>query len=185
MKLKTDWLRNNCLQDPYFFGLGFIQLKIDLQTRLHFYTTRYTPIVSDTTVHNHRYNFISHVLKGEIINEIFSYEAGPSNYIHELVTCETNHTLSDADKNMFEVNLKVHHRHVIKEGQSYLMAHTDFHSVHTTKPTITYLLRGHRCKEVVKKFASIIRLKDDDNVCPFSKKISTDECWEIIDEMIC
>src|SRR5271170_5939334 len=53
----------------YYFGLGFIQLKINEWERLHFYSAKLPPITED--IHNHRYGFLSRILKGKLGNHVF------------------------------------------------------------------------------------------------------------------
>ena len=72
MILDIDFLQTNC-QRLYFFGLGFIHVKLNESERVHFYTNAFQKTTLAEEVHNHRYDFESIILKGTFVQEIFSF----------------------------------------------------------------------------------------------------------------
>jgi hypothetical protein len=177
MRLEIDWLKENH-QMIHFFGLGFIQLKIDPYTRLHFYTTKFSPIVADDSAHNHRYDFISHILFGELKQYLYLFKEDPlGQYVLEQEACQEGAEPSPTKRtgDLIEQSAKSY-----GPGGSYTLLSSEFHKVEARQDTITYLLRGHQTKTL----ADVIRHKDSEKVCPFSKKISETDLWLIVDEMI-
>lgn len=190
MKLQTDWLRENC-QKIHSFGLGFVQLKIDDQTRLHFYAPALCNLknVADTQYHNHRYDFISHVLMGELhqailpYKESYEYFQGYNIALPRLsaervyVSCDPKKLAPEEKDNVFVENpiwsLSI-------SGESYYMPIQNFHKVHTCVNTITYLLRSH----YITQFAQVIQDPGTKKVCPFEINLPEKECWEIVDSLI-
>jgi hypothetical protein len=53
--IKLNDLKEKCKMIHYF-GLGFIQIKIDDTYRLHFYTNKLPKILHEEEVHNYRNN---------------------------------------------------------------------------------------------------------------------------------
>src|SRR6187402_3246657 len=86
IKLNIDWLKDNHISLE-FFGLGFLQLKIDKNNRIHFYTRELPSIIGEEDVHNHRYDFNSCVLKGNLTQEIFDVVEGKT-FIKEQESCK-------------------------------------------------------------------------------------------------
>ena len=60
--------------DPAYFGLGFIQLKIKRNGRVHFYH-KDLPVIADEP-HNHRYGFISYIMQGRFEQELYQFTPG-------------------------------------------------------------------------------------------------------------
>jgi hypothetical protein len=171
--LNIDWLKSNHKMIHYF-GLGFIQLKIDDQTRIHFYTPELPPIVSQEDIHNHRYDFFSQVLKGHFSQALFNVIDGNTHLreqesCKEGVSCETPPTPC-------AVEINSEHKYVA--GSAYFIKAETFHRV--SAEGITLLKRG----EPKKDFAEVIRRAGSEKTCPFSQKIEESRLWEIIECMI-
>ena len=63
LELKEILLKTN----PQYFGLGFIQCKINQHERVHIYHPDLMPIVNiEEEIHNHRYDFESTILMGKL-----------------------------------------------------------------------------------------------------------------------
>lgn len=172
--LDIDWLKANHRMIHYF-GLGFIQVKIDDTERLHFYTTELPPIVPEEDVHNHRYDFTSFILKGEFKQELF------------LVTVGDSHTLEDesckkdapTDTTRVPCGLTRFSSHIYNAGSSYFIDHNTFHRVKSLN-CITLLRR----EPIKKDFAQVVRPKGAAKVCPFSQTIEEARLWEIVESML-
>ncbi len=192
-----DYLKENC-QKIHFFGLGFVQLKINQHMRLHFYTTKYSSIVADTEFHNHRYNFCSKLLYGSLSIEVADFMEQYDESLDTFgpdVKCQ-NELLRGLKPTVIKVkescnkDIKVDQepkygflpwptKKRLVAGNTYYCTHDRFHKVSTDEDTITLLLRSDYKKEsaeVIKPIGSI-------SVCPFSKELPEAELWEIVEEM--
>lgn len=162
----------------YYFGLGFIQLKIDDTYRLHFYSPELPPITED--IHNHRYDFYSRILKGSLTNYRYSIANG-SDFIMSNESCNPD---IDAPANKKFCNAALASQNTYTGDKSYAdksyrVAHDEFHRVEATN-CITLLSRSDYKKE----FAQVVVPRNKESVCPFSKQIPEKRLWEIIENMI-
>jgi hypothetical protein len=179
----TDYLDINTLKTlgtPYYFGLGFIQLKITPETRLHFYHPEIMPILDEDEIHDHRYDFVSKIIKGRLENEIYDYQRL---FFADYELVEVSCKKEDAGKPpqyLHEVEPYKVCSFSCSAGDSYALPHYMFHKIRYPVPTITLLTRG----EIVKEFAHVIKHKEAPSVCPFSKKMSDEEIWSIIEEIV-
>jgi hypothetical protein len=159
----------------YYFGLGFIQLKIDETWRLHFYTPKLPPITKEEP-HNHRYDFTSRILLGELTQTFYDYVDGDSHLIVN-ESCDPDREAPKLDQPCRIVELDTVS---CLAGAAYHLKHTEFHVVKTKSDTITLLERGPYEKE----FAHIILPKGQEKVCPFSKKVPDEDLWKIMEDML-
>src|SRR5271168_5571627 len=60
--------------EPYWFGLGFIQLKLSDTERMHFWLPE-IPHPEREEIHNHRYDFTSTVLAGHLMHEVWHLDS--------------------------------------------------------------------------------------------------------------
>lgn len=174
-----DWLKKNA-QMIHYFGLGFIQLKLALKEdisiyRLHFYTEKLPPIIGDEDIHDHRYPFISHILKGKFSQTLFQLIDGDS-YILEYESCKEG----TEPEFIRKCNFDAIYISTYTAGSVYGLNHDTFHKVETEE-AITLLCRPERY-EVER--ARVGRLVDSPKVCPFSKKIEEKELWDIVASML-
>lgn len=170
--LDYHWLKKNH-QRLYYFGLGFIQLKINEKYRLHFYTNK---LDSNTdSIHNHRYDFKSKILKGSFNNKIFSLTKN-NTHIIENESCNEN---IKAPKNTKKCGIKLISDKNYKMGEDYFMHYKDLHQVHSIY-AITLLERS----EYKQEYAQIVSSIGIKSNCPFAIKINEDKLWKIIKEMI-
>jgi hypothetical protein len=171
--LNIDWLKANH-QLIHYFGLGFIQLKIDDSTRMHFYTPKLPPIVAEEDVHSHRYDFFSQVLKGFLNQSIFNVIEGDS-HLRELESCKED-VKSEVSPSLCALKLCSEHKYL--KGSAYFISTDTFHRV--SAEGITLLKRS----EVKKNFAEVIRPVNGNKICPFSAKVEKSRLWEIVECMI-
>lgn len=194
MILDIDYLKTNC-QRLYFFGLGFIQVKLNDSERVHFYTDVFPKTTVEEEIHNHRYNFESQIVKGTITQEIFSCHLDSE--VNSLITkqelfsnhlngdckfCLTKETCNPAIKKEFEkqaCTIKLLQRHTFVAGSSCWTDHNTFHRVEANN-AITYLKRGPYMKDE----GDVIYPANITPACPFSVKVSDDELWEVIGKML-
>lgn len=175
MKLEIDWLKTNYTK-LHYFGLGFIQLKLDHTHRLHFYTNKLPVIISKEEIHNHRYNFCSQIIRGSLKQELFQ------------ITQNNTHTIEDEScqegikpEKHFSLpcGILLTSKHRYCEGSEYWIDHEVFHRVESDD-CITYLTLS----DYLKKSAKVVRPANTQKVCPFSKKVDEKDLWEIIANMI-
>lgn len=163
----------------YYFGLGFIQLKIDETWRLHFYSPELLAITEDT--HNHRYNFESKILKGKLKNKLYRVDTRENDwqeFTHK-ITNESCNVEIEAPSLEIPCYSWLDKETVYKEGDSYTVNHNDFHRVEATN-CITLLKRS----EYTKEFAQVVLPKESEGICPFSKRVEEDKLWKIMEEML-
>lgn len=174
MILNLDWLKNNC-EMIHYFGLGFIQLKINKSTRLHFYTSDLPPIVPEEDVHNHRYDFKSKILHGSFKQEIFEVISGDT-HIRGQESCQPGIKTASIPESC---GLKLACICNFTKGSEYFISHSTFHRV-SANDCITLLERSDYKKEL----ADVITPIGIKSICPFSKKVEENKLWEIIEYML-
>lgn len=164
---------------PHFFGLGFIQIKVTANQRYHFYHPELMANVPEEELHDHRYDFTSRVIAGELINEIWGFrEDDEGKDLMALVSCDPTKPLpEDAPV------LRGRSGHVVTfatgAGCEYSINRDQFHRVRAER-AVTYLERG----PVVKDFARVIRREGAAEVCPFAVELSEAQCWEMMAELL-
>lgn len=178
-KINIDHLKQN-YQMIHFFGLGFVQLKIDNNLRYHFYHPELTSIVQEEEVHNHRYNFISTILAGSLINTTYDFNINPEGkYIIEKESCNIDEKIENSPFDIIGVDLIEEMTTTYNKGDTYTCLKSDYHKVNTDF-AITRLYRG----SIDSKYANIIRKKGAIKICPFSKQLSIEDCWDIVKDSI-
>lgn len=159
----------------HYFGLGFIQIKLGERYRMHFYTHKLPAIIGNEEIHNHRYDFTSHILYGTFSQKLYQ------------ITSDTTHTVEDesctegimSDTRPDACGIRPLSDETYVSGSHYTLSHETFHTVHSSD-AITLLDR----KPYAKKFAQVIRPMNTPKTCPFSKKIPEDELWNIVEHLL-
>lgn len=178
IKIDIDHLKNNH-QMIHFFGLGFVQLKINNNLRLHFYHPDLLRIIDKEEVHNHRYDFLSMIMAGSLTNNLFEPIINPDGlYYIEEESCNINKK-DKSNSIILNCDLIKKEATTYNQGDSYICKSEQYHTVDTNF-AITRLYRG----SIVSEFAKVIRHKHTNKVCPFSKQINEDGCWEIVSDCI-
>lgn len=183
----VKWLRESNY-DAYFFGLGFIQVKMSPRDRFHFYHKDLTAIVENP--HDHRYNFVSNVLKGTLETHVWEECAADH---RAKVIAEVEYASCQKDgkdivvPNPYPAYVEHSGYFRVSGGSSYYINQNTFHSVSPDfkdGPCITMLERGR----VEKEFAKVLKVDKwagiPTDTCPFSKELSDDELWEIVERCI-
>ncbi len=172
--LDIDFLKKNHTR-LYYFGLGFIQLVLNKEERIHFY-----PKVIKATndeIHNHRYNFKSEILKGTLYEERYKLVSGDS---HILINESCNPNAKLENKISIPIGVELIDANAWEEGDIYDIHFNEFHSVNTEEDTITYLKRS----DIILDNAQVIYEKNKIITCPFENSIEGKRLWEIIEEVI-
>lgn len=162
--------------DPAYFGLGFIQLKITKNSRLHFYHND-LPVIAEEP-HTHRYDFRSYILQGTFYQDIWKFDPCPvGEYEMTNVSCDPNIDVPPATLDgTLEWVLETEHL----AGSEYKINKGTLHTVRAKDNCVTYLIRN----EPELDFPWLVRKKGEDMVCPFSQPIPPEQCWEMIEDMI-
>jgi hypothetical protein len=175
--LDIDHLRSFEVE-PAYFGLGFIQLKIKRNGRVHFYHDD-LPVLAEEP-HNHRYGFISYIMQGYFDQTIYQFtEDAAGTYYMDFEDC--NPDLSDVTPPRELIGSITELFHAEYQAGDYYRIEADtLHTVSGRENAITYLVRD----EPFKDFAGVVRGIGEDKVCPFSQPIPVKECWEMIEDML-
>lgn len=163
--------------DPAYFGLGFIQLKIKNNSRVHFYHDG-LPVIADEP-HDHRYDFISYIVQGTFEQTLWNFTPDSSGTFHMVwEDCREGET-ADAPSAILG-NLKEMYSAEYQAGDYYQIHADQLHTVNARNNAITYLVR----QTPYKNYAGVVRKVGNSSVCPFSQPISVDKCWEMIEHML-
>ena len=174
----VEAIRQQCYE-IHAFGLGFIQIKLTPQSRLHLYTSAVRVTTEPEDVHDHRYGFTSTILQGAITNDIFHVDPGGKDFTISEVTCKPGE--SGEDRPLFNCGVTYLGSFTMTEGSIYTLAADTYHRVHALEGTVTFLRRDDPFKE----FARVARQKDQALVCPFSANVfSEDELWSIYEKAV-
>lgn len=177
--LNIDWIIKNA-EMIHYFGLGFIQIKLqDSRRRIHYYSDQLPITVGEEEIHNHRYDFSSEIVKGILINKRYEIVDGDSHILCD-ESCDPNNKIISEDK-LVGIKL-VHHneyRSLPNFRVTYAMRHNVFHTV-SSKDAITVLHRS----EYKKDYAQVIRPIGADLVCPFSENLKMSKLLEHIEYLI-
>ena len=160
---------------PHWFGLGFIQLKLTENTRIHFWLP-WLKGKEREEIHNHRYNFVSRVLAGSLHKEI--YAVTPNDFgDHELFTTTCAPGKEGEVTTFVPVSCSKIAEFDIAAPGTYFFAHDQFHTTEGTDFAITYLEREPK----VKSDAMVVKVNGAPITCPFANPLPVDVLWEHIE----
>lgn len=172
MNLTVDWLRANATK-AHFFGLGFVQVKLNDLERVHFYHADIPAFVEEP--HDHRYDFVSTVLRGRLQNRIWKLAPGDDHEVN-YESCRQNGPDTPPG---FRTGLVSLGRFNTGEHSGYHMNSETLHTVHPQLelgPVVTFVRREPPFKD----FARSVRKVGAPAACPFSRPMPDDELWEIV-----
>lgn len=174
--LNIDNLRSYGVE-PAYFGLGFIQLKIKNNSRIHFYHDE-LPVLAEEP-HDHRYDFISYILQGRFEQTVYGWNADESGKYQKFwEDCRPDYQGEQRSPERGHVWEMMYGEY---QAGDYYGIHADtLHTVKARDNCITYLVR----RTPYKDFAGVVRKDGEEAVCPFSQPIPVDECWEMIEDML-
>lgn len=174
--LNIDFLKKHYLKIHYF-GLGFIQIKLDDGTRIHVYSPGLEVTTQEEEIHTHRYPFVSNILLGAFSQNI--YLVSPSDTPTHVVRYESCNTEVSAPTDTFEALATLIYCKSYYAGDSYFMDPNTFHTV-AAQDAITHLRRGPQ----VTDFAKVATPIGQESVCPFSVTQPTKDLFEIVSDSI-
>ena len=163
---------------PHWFGLGFIQLKIDEDRRLHFWHPHLMADTPEEELHDHRYEFTSKIVRGTMTHETWEFvEDQYGDYEMVEVSCEPG---KESDPNpIARGHIRLAGRYTMVEGSVYTFPPTGFHRIEASR-AVTLLTRGPKVRDV----ARVIKELGAPTVCPFSREIPEDELWDYIADLL-
>lgn len=163
---------------PHWFGLGFIQLKLNDRERVHFWCPE-IPHPEREEIHDHRYNFTSTVLAGMLHFELYEYKSVMYSPIapHELfqTDCAPGHE-GNKDPKVYGVSIQHRGTYDLAAGSQYWFSENQFHTTEGTEYAITHLLREPKTKQ----YANVIKVKGAPTTCPFAETMSEEKLWDHI-----
>lgn len=168
---------------PHYFGLGFIQIKLDETWRLHVWTPDWPTIPgAENELHNHRYEFHSRVLMGALRHELAALCPTDDTADQKLelisVSCKPGSTEEPISRGLRGV-CKVG-TFEVRAGGHYTLGPGAFHRSFPEGPTVTLLQRG----PIVAEEALVLRNPGSPFHCPFSIGKTSQECWDKVDEIL-
>jgi hypothetical protein len=176
-----DWLKNNhTLLQP--FGLGFLQLKLNDTQRMHFWHPGFSREREE--VHNHRYNFRSIVLVGDMYQELFRFEPSADwpnhHYTHEEfeTVCKPGHDGSDDEIRIYGT-LKPVFATSLVAGVEYSIDADTLHRIEANR-CVTFLQR----ESPIKTHAKVVREIGTQSTCPFAESVPENEMWQMIEDCL-
>lgn len=171
--LDIDALRRSGAR-PAWFGLGFVQLKLDESRRLHFWHRVPGQGTPEEEMHDHRYGFTSVVLAGRMVHEVLDYaEAADGDHEMFEVSCKPCAPADPRPLSRGRVSLAG--RYVLGAGSEYFFPADRFHRGFG-EGAVTFLTRG----PVEKELARVVHPVGAPTACPFSFRMSEAECWEAV-----
>lgn len=175
--LNINFLKANA-KKIHFFGLGFIQIKIDDFHRVHVYTDKFPSTTMEEEIHNHRYQFNSAILKGTLTQKIYSVRDDRDG--HYLLTKEVcNPEIEKKEHHATSCDVTLTQVHHFAAGTVYWTAANTFHQVES-KNAVTFITRGG----YEKSEADVVYHHSKTTTCPFSIKVSEEKLWEIVEEVL-
>lgn len=175
--ITVDGLRSSG-RSPAWFGLGFIQLKLDDENRIHFWHPDLMADTPEEELHDHRYEFTSRILRGTLVHETWEFVAAPDGD-HEMVevSCEPGVEAAPVPLGRGIVRPAGIYRMV--EGSSYTFPPTGFHRIEASR-AVTLLNRGPKVRDV----ARVLKPLGAETICPFAREIPQALLWECIADLL-
>ncbi len=175
--LDIDHLRASGAE-PAWFGLGFIQLKLDDEHRMHFWHPSLTPDIPDDEIHDHRYTFTSEILKGTMLHETYQFTSDMFGAYEMVdVSCDPEKPITSPRR--ISGSIALTGTYYLTPGSKYTFPRREFHRSRT-EHCISYLTREADREE----FARVVRGKGAADICPFSNPKPVDELWDVIASLV-
>ncbi len=167
-----DYLIKNHIIIQYF-GLGFIQIKINEHKRFHFYHKDILATTDD--IHNHTYDFKSTILRGTLTERLYLISNG-NDYYQKISNCKLGSTNSILE-NKVNANLICEITHL--QNDSYHRKTTEYHTVYSDYG-VTMLERGNKLNDTA---IILIKNLDELHTCPFKNNYTIPQLWEIVNDI--
>lgn len=158
--------------------LGFVQIKLNDDQRMHVWHPDINEHSFEEELHDHRYEFTSHVLAGETTHEEYFFVRA-ENGDHEMVEVSCKPGVPSDPAPLGRGFVQKGGSYTMVAGSKYTFPPTGFHRIRTQR-CVTLLERG----EIVTDFARVIKLVDAPSVCPFERQLPVNQLWEIVVDVL-
>lgn len=170
--LDIDFVKSKC-ELIHYFGLGFIQIKLQGYRRLHIYTGAF-PVTTEHP-HNHRYGLNAVVIWGKLKQTIFKEEKGFTHLL-SYVNCGSDQVVPNV---RVPCSLEVVSEMVLSSGSSYYL-HSD--SLHTVESNSAITLLSVESNPLARKpYAQVVIPVGQEDTCPFLHTVEEKDLWEIVE----
>lgn len=122
-------------------GMGMFRLYLSRDLRIHVWDKRFA-IPQVTMVHDHPFDFESHVLWGTLMDKVYIEKPGfPANYTKQTIVCgEEARTVSEE----IGVHLQLQQAEVYKTGDRYTHTSDELHETEPKNGTVTLMVRSFK-----------------------------------------
>lgn len=167
-----------------YFGLGFIQIKLDAAVRLHFWVPDWPTIPgAETELHDHRYVFESQVLTGALEHELFVLpdvlRTAPEGTDEEIVAVSCKPEVEGTPQILGYATPRPVATMTVRAPDRYRMDPLVLHRARPIGVTITQVTRGPQQRDS----ARVVRSIGAPFVCPFALPITEEMCWDRVRAM--
>ena len=174
----VDWLRKNHVK-LHPFGLGFLQLKLNDTDRVHFWHPAF--VREREEVHDHRYDFLSHVLRGEMQQSLYTFTTDEDEPTHEMFMTDCSPEQEGKQEWVADTGILIpSFTTSITAGNIYHIHRNTLHRIEAKK-CVTFLRRGQK----LKAYADVVREIGATSTCPFKESVPVDEMWAMIEDCLC
>lgn len=163
---------------PKWFGLGFIQIKLNDTQRMHFWHPDLSADTPEEELHDHRYFFTSHVVAGETTHEEWFFRQDDHGD-HEMVSVNCKPGSSGEEKLIGLGRVEQGGSYTMVAGSKYTFPPSGYHRIRAER-CVTFLERG----PVLTELATVIRPRGTPPVCPFERQIPETRLWECIADLL-
>lgn len=160
---------------------GFSKLSIykdqetELQIRLHFWPKG----GEDTSIHNHRWNFISFLLHGNMTFTNWSIKEKTNSQREVYVMTDADKEYKKQKARLYNCRCDTHSKYVLSERAHHYCEKDVFHSGMANKASITLMITGKPTKEDTQ-----VIFHDEKRKSIFRKPLTTDQACGIISESL-
>lgn len=161
-----------------YFGLGFVQVKLSPTERIHYYHPNLSASIPEESAHNHRYGFVSNILKGQLIQTMFR-ESNGDEFQKTQETCMVNEETTLEEIAL--TGLVKTSEYCLSAGSKYFIDDEQIHKVRAEGKTVTHI---HRPQKALKELADVYTPVSKDLLCPFASTLSAEELWDIIEDTV-
>lgn len=171
-------------EEPYYFGLGFIKVRLDHIRSMNFYDPELGAELPEEEVHDHRYDFTSQILGGSLTNQMWDVTPLP-----------LASAAPDADGELWWVSCRPGQQDVLyceagstpmntismTRGSWYTMKNYQFHAV---RPGPDGCITGlRRTSPILHENARVLRPIGGAKVCPYARRIDSAELYTRIEKL--
>jgi hypothetical protein len=163
---------------PKWFGLGFIQIKLNDRQRMHFWHPELSADTPEEELHDHRYFFTSHVVAGETTHEEWFFRKDDHGD-HEMVAVNCKPGSAGEEQHLGYGRVEQGGSYTMVAGSKYTFPPTGYHRIRAER-CVTFLERG----DVLTELATVIRPLGTPAVCPFERQIPEPRLWECVADLL-